>query len=461
MKKLSLFIGAILFSTLFYRQNVGLNLTLFSLITFLVLSIYNPKSFKNRRTITLGFLYFITAISIFFYQSTLSIVANYVAFFTLVGSVSQHKSSIYINWINGLYTFIAGFFHRNFSVLENEQKVKPKKSIDYVQWIKIIGIPLVVLIIFISLYKNGNPVFNDLISKIDFSFLNFQWILFAALGYYLLYNISTPISIDPATEIDLTTNNYLNKIENFSIENTKKENQLGIILISLLNVLIVIFLITDFSFLFSSNDFRASIFSSQVHDGINALIASIIIAIIIILYFFRGNLNFYRENKTLKLLSYTWIVLNIILVANTAVKDYQYIYYFGLTYKRIGVLVYLLLTVIGLITTSIKVMQIKNFWYLLRVNTITAFAVLIICCTINWDKHITSYNLNYAKAIDFNYLINLSNNNTLLLKSYSDHLVLNSENKRLVTNKYNNYLNELKTRNWQELTYDNFKKELK
>ncbi len=415
MKKISLLIGALLFSTLFYKQSLGLNMSLFSLITVLVLAIYNPKSFKEKRTIAFSITYILTATGIFFYQSVLSSIANCVAFFTLIGHVSEHHSSIYINWLNGFYTFVAGFFHRNFNVIENEQKATPKKDVDYVHWIKIIGIPLVVIIVFISLYKNGNPVFGNLISKIDFSFINLQWLLLSVLGYYLLYNISTPISVNPATDSDLKTGNTLRNKTEFSIENAKKENQLGVILITLLNVLIVIFLITDFTYLVSTTDLRASVFSNQVHSGINALIASIIIAIIIILYFFRGDLNFFKDNKTLKTLAFIWIFLNMVLVVNTFIKDGQYIYYFGFTYKRIGVLIYLLLTIIGLITTAVKVKQIKNFWYLLRVNTVAAFTILIISSAINWDKQITFYNINYAQSMDFKYLINLSNNNTFYL----------------------------------------------
>ena len=123
-------------------------------------------------------------------------------------------------------------------------------------------------------------------------------------------------------------------------------------------IVIALFLITDITYLISTNDLRASVFSNQVHNGINALIASIIIAIIIILYFFRGNLNFYKNNKKLKVVTFIWIFLNLILVINIVIKDCQYIYYFGFTYKRIGVLVYLLLTLIGLFTTFIKVHRI-------------------------------------------------------------------------------------------------------
>ncbi|WP_296314183.1 DUF4153 domain-containing protein [Winogradskyella sp. UBA3174] len=457
MKKIIIFIGAFLFSTLFYGKTIGLNLLLFSLLTIVVLLINNKDDFKNRKTIIYSGLYVITGIAVFFHDSSLAIIANCVSFFTLIGLLSENKSSIYINWLNGLYTTIAGLFHRNFSINKQQKVVKEKSTTDYFHLIKIIVIPLVIFIIFIGLYKNGNPVFNDLISKIDFSFINIQWVLFAGLGYYLFSNIHKPIEVEPATELDLQTGNILNKSETFSIPKLKQENQLGIILIAMLNLLIVLFLITDVSFLTSTVDLRASIFSAQVHNGINALIASIVIAIIILLYVFRGDLNFYKANSTLKKLAITWIILNLLLVLSIAAKNSQYIYYFGLTYKRIGVHIYLILSIVGLITTLLKISNIKNIWYLLRVNTQTAFAILIISSTINWDNHITNYNLNYAQSMDFKYLIELSNNNTILLKEQMKSKPLDDDTTRLVIKKYRKYITELRANDWQELQYDNFK----
>lgn len=457
MKNIPIIIGALLFSTLFHKQDIGLNLCLFSVLTVVTLVIYNTKTYKSKSTKAYTIVYLITAIAIFFYNNNLALIANIVAFFTLIGHTSEQKSSIYINWINGLYSVIVGVFHRNFNVKNDEEKVVLKKDIDYLHYCKIITIPIAVVIIFIGLYKNGNPVFGNLIEKIDFSFINMQWLFITMVGYYLISNFSKPVIIDPATTTDINTANTLIKDEHINIDNLKKEHQLGFVLISVLNLLIILFLITDVTYLITANDFRASAFSSQVHSGINALIASIIIAIIIILYFFRGNLNFYKDNKNLKIVAYIWIVLNIILVINITIKDTQYIYYFGLTYKRIGVLVYLLLTVIGLITTVIKVKSIKNFWYLFRINTVTAFSILIMSCTINWDGFITIYNLNYAQSMDFNYLINLSNNNTFILKDHIDNNDLSTPRALAVEKKYKNYLISLKNKNWQEIQFDNLK----
>ena len=461
MKKLLLFIGAFLFSTLFYGKSIGLNLFLFSIVTLVVLIVNNKEDFKNKRTILYSSLYLITGLAVFFHDSLIAVIANFVTFFTLIGLLSEHKSSIYINWLNGLYTTIAGLFHRNFSFNEVTQKVEAKKEIDYLHLFKIIFIPAIIVIIFIGLYQNGNPLFSDLIDKIDLGFINIQWLLFAGLGYYLFSNIHKPIEVEPATELDLKTSNSLSKTEAFSIPKLKQENQLGVILISLLNALIVLFLTTDITFLMTNEDIRASVYSSQIHSGINALIVSIIIAIIILLYVFRGDINFYKENKTIKRLAFVWIILNIILVLSITTKNSQYIYYFGLTYKRIGVLIYLILAVTGLVTTLLKIDKVKNIWYLLRLNTKAAFIVLILSSTVNWDYHITNYNFNYAKSMDFTYLIELSNNNTFLLKKQAEEKDLDNNSLREINKKYNKYVYELKTNSWQELQYDNLKLETK
>ncbi|NRD20729.1 DUF4173 domain-containing protein [Winogradskyella eckloniae] len=460
MKKLALFIAALLFSTLFYDQSIGLNLFLFSILTVVILFINNKSHFKNRKTQIYSAAYLITGLTIFFHNSTLSIIANFVAFFTLIGHLSETKSSIYINWLNGLYTTIAGFFHRNFALANTKSKdedIEEKEPIDYLHWAKIILIPAVILITFIALYKEGNPVFSNIIDQIDFSFVNIQWLLVAGLGYYLFNNIYAPIEVEPATELDLKTENDLQKTSTFSLPKLKQENQLGVILISLLNALIVLYLITDVAFITSDFEIKASLFSAQVHSGINALIASIVIAIMILLYVFRGNLNFYEQNKTLKRLAYTWIILNILLVFSITFKNSQYIYYFGLTYKRIGVLVYLILATIGLATTLLKIGSIKNNWYLFRVNTQAAFIILIASSTVNWDYHITNYNFNYAKSMDFKYLLNLSDNNTFILNEQLNTKALDEEDVAQIKSKYHKYIYELRTSNWQELQYDNFK----
>jgi len=457
MKQLVNIIAAIGFSTLFYKQGLGLNLVLFSLLTVPVLYINKKEAFFKTNSIIKSLSYLITSVAVFLYQSDLAIIANLLSFFILVGTVSEYKASIYINWLNGCYTTIAAFFHRYSENIQSNtiEDSSKKRKIDYWYWIKIIGIPTIVIILFIGLYRNGNPMFNDLISKIDFSFINLYWILFSVLGYYLFSNITHPIAIEPLTSSDLSTGNSLIKARNSSEEQLESEKQLGVVLMSLLNILITLFLITDVLYVIQTNITAASQFSNIVHSGVNALIASILLAIIIILYFFRGDLNFYKKNKTLKRLTYVWIILNSLLVITISIKNYQYITSFGLTYKRIGLNVYLLLTLIGLSTTLIKVLNIKNLWYLLRVNTQMSFILLIASSTFNWDKTITHYNLNYAERTDTNYLISLSDNNTMLLKASVNSHLFSKIQQQAIYKKYADYVKKLEENSWQEYVYDN------
>ncbi len=459
MKNLITLISAILFSTLFFKQNIGLNLSIFTILTIIVLGIHNHKAFKNKSIFLNAIAYLITGITVFLYKSNLTIFVNIITFFTLVGTISEHKSSIYVKWINGVYTVVVSYFSMRFDKVNSEVKSVKKEKINYAYWLKIIGIPAIILIIFINLYRNGNPMFDELISKIDFSFINIQWIIFTSFGYYLFYNISHPIQIEPVTSDDIHIGSDLEEktLAPLSPKELKNENQLGIVLMLSLNVLIIFFLVTDILHLSQLHNMIASELSEQVHNGVNALIFSNVLAIAIILYFFRGNLNFFEKNKELKYLTYIWIFLNLIVIIITTIKNIEYIVSFGFTYKRIGVLFFLIATSIGLITTFIKVTKVKNLWFLFRKNIQTTFVILIMTTTINWDKIITYYNINNAEQLDLKYLIDLSNNNTFLLKDYIEKNEVNSKKSSNINEKHYEYLKDLHDNSWQETVYDNFK----
>ena len=450
-KNIPLIASSLIFSLLFFKQNIGLNFLLFSMLTIALLFIFNNKQFKTIKVLTAALVFLATATFVFIYNATLSVISSIVAFFYLLGTVSEVNSSVYIQLLNGFFSSIASGFSMYYNRFLEETEAVKKKSIDYVYWLKMIGIPTIVLLIFVILYRSANPYFDELINKIDLSFINFQWILFTTLGYFLLLNITSPITIESATAFDLKTDNNLNKddIKPQSNENLGQEN--------LLNMLIIFFLVTDTIYLTHLTDLNASDLSKAVHEGVYALITSIVFAIAIILYFFRGNLNFYKKNKNLKTLTTLWISLNIFLILFTAYKNNLYVNYHGLTYKRIGVFIYLLLSIIGLITTFIKVYATYNFWFLCRRNISIGFVALLVSSTINWDKLITKYNTQHAEHIDFDYLIDLSDNNTFTLKEYVDVLTneppISAQNK--ITHKYNQYCENLENNNWQELVFDN------
>ncbi len=96
----------------------------------------------------------------------------------------------------------------------------------------------------------------------------------------------------------------------------------------------------------------------------------------------------------------------------------------GLAYKRIGVLVFLTMVLVGLFTVLIKIHQKKTAYYLLRVNGWFAIILLVAASCVHWDETIASYNLARKKTIpvDVKFLLTLSDKTLPLLEQNPDVL---------------------------------------
>jgi len=461
MKKTALVLAAILFSLLFYHQGGGLNFFLFSIVVIGVLIYFNPNKFKATKVKLVAGIYALMSFFVFFYHSDLAIFSSIISLVLLIGAIASHNASLYIQFFNGLYSSVAGSFTSYFNKTKSDTP-KELKNFDLFYWVKIIFIPFFIIVLFVLLYRNINPVFADLVDKIDLSFINLGWLLFTGLGYFFFNNISKPHVVEPATQNDLNTDNILRDDLNKKVSKDKinKENQLGVVLFVLLNSLLILLIVTDIIYLNQQGNEVSSVeLKSQLHQSVNSLITSIILAISIIVYFFRGKLNFFKKNTLLKNTTFLWITLNIIIALLTAYKNYQYITSYGITYKRIGVYVYLLLALSGLFFTFLKVKEIRNISYLFRTNIQVAFVVLILSSMINWDILITKMNIKNKHLSA--YTISLSNKNAFLLKDYleQNNDMLSEENKSLIITKYNEYVMYLETNTWQETIYDNFSKQ--
>jgi len=459
LRKIALCVGAILFSTLLYQKSFGLNIVLITTLLFSLLTITNKNVFKNNIAKLLSGLLIIAAVLVFWVHSSLSILNYFICLLTFIGYLTAPKASIYVNFINGVFSlFMASIFR----LIDKEKTPEDeKKKIDYFHLIKLIGLPFILILVFTSLYRNVSPYFNELILKIDLSFINIGWIVFSFIGYYILNNLSNPINIEALTEVDANTPSTLDasKFTNLNPNKLKKELSLGITLIGSLNILILLFTATDLIYLATESSTEGILLSQSVHKGVNALITSILLAISIMLYFFRGNLNFFKKSIVLKRLAYIWLALNIIVVAITFYKNYLYIQNFGFTYKRIGVYVYLFLAIAGLISTYIKLYSIKNIWFLIRFNTVAMSLFLFTASCINWDSLITNYNLNQKQLhTSIDYLISLSDRNAIILKEYADKnpLRVTAKQSNDIRTKYLKHKNVLNKNTWQELILENY-----
>ncbi|WP_158974139.1 DUF4173 domain-containing protein [Cellulophaga sp. L1A9] len=443
-------LASLVFSVLLYSKTMGINLVILSLV-IITLVLLEHKS--QKETIKYALAYLFTALMVFLDPTHFKVFIHAVAFLIYVGKTIAPKNSLYLSWFIGLTNMVLASIHQLNNYLKKEDKKNAAVSSKTKTIFKALSITLGLIILFSLLYKKSNPVFSGLISLINFDFLSFPWLLFTVFGYFIFLHILKPYYPEKLIALDTEQDNTLKKsTPNFSLEQSKKlaeEYTLGSIIFIALNSLLFIFLITDFIYLIDANTSTNSEYSKSVHQGVYALLLSILCAIAIILYFFRGDLNFYTKSKHIKTLCYIWIAMNLILVLFTWYKNYTYVATLGLTYKRIGVFVYLLFILAGLCTTYLKVSKTKSFIYLIRSNVAVIFAVLFLSATIPWDNYITYYNLNTIKNVDLQYLIDLGDTNSIQLKKYSE---VNKATifQASISTKYSQFIKQEKEKSWQE-----------
>lgn len=462
-------IGGILFQLLFWDEFLGLNLLIYTL--FILAVTFTDKDIPFHK----GKLYtalpnLAIAAYIVYDSSTLAIITWFITLLVYLGTTHfVMLKSTFTALVWGILQVISG--PSGIIIKLRKTKLGKINLKPILKPIKYIVLPLVMVVIFCSLYSIANPIFDkytrlitDNIAQFFQTVFNFLFIdislpktLFICLGICITAGIIVGVDSKLLDEVEMMESDQMIRkrrdrkrpslFQDFRTlfagsQVTKKlalktENIVGVISFVALNLLLLFLNAIDISTLWLNNTVNAGKnFSAELHDGTNTLIFSIVIAMLIIVYFFSGNLNFYRNNKWIKLLAYLWIVQNAFLVLSVFHRDYDYIFYHGLTYKRIGVAIFATLSLVGLATVYIKVAKQKTVFFLYRINTKIWYALLVLLSFINWDILIVSYNLEKAHKIgvDVDHLMSFSDKTLPILRKKRELLmkqaIIDAENDR-------------------------------
>jgi uncharacterized membrane protein len=182
-----------------------------------------------------------------------------------------------------------------------------------------------------------------------------------------------------------------------------------------LNILLLIFITTYNYEQFFEVSKSADSLSAETHDRVNAVIMSIIMAIFVILFYFKSGFNFDDNAKSIKLSAKVWLALNALLVISASLKNLEYIISYGLTYKRLGVYAFLAMALIGLIFTFIKIQKKKTNAFLFNRMFWVAYGLILVCSYINWGGIITSNNIKRKDFAENYHLVSINYNEQILL----------------------------------------------
>lgn len=449
---LSIWIGAIAFYFLFRREALGLNTLLFTLPALTALFALHPESRRRRSVLLLAAGTVFCALTVVFANTFYAKFMFWLSFFTLAGMVQQRELRFLFF---GLLLAMGNFFKVPFRLLKNiggEQGLSlPLRPV--LRYGKLVALPCAVVFVFLQIYLSANLKFAEItfalfdkfagIFTLEYSLAGFFFFLLSLCltGILLLKNDAPRFA-----RIEENHPNYLarkrKKLAKLfglpKILALKNEYQTALILLSMLNGLLLVVNLLDLRYVWwGAAPMTPQELSLYVHEGTYLLIFSVLCAAAVLLWYFRGNINFLPENSPLKIAAYGWLMQNAILALSVGARNWRYVSEYGLAHKRLGVFIFLLLLLVGLFLLFLKIRDTKSGFFLLRKNAWAAWAILVIFSVVNWDVVITKFNLSgypNAAEVDYSYLdYGMSDKNLFVLlqdKNYRTHRAGSLENKQ-------------------------------
>lgn len=433
-KNLFFFVSVIAFVVLFYKQGPGLNISFFGLMTWLFLLDITPKGKRTPLFWILSVTSLASIAAFAWYGDFICFAALFLSLLLTGFKACYPRLNVLVLPFNTAFNYLTFVFRvitpQKWLGLPLSGNGILKKTVSYVL------IPAVFAAIFIGVYTAASDRFASLFAiNLEADFL--QLAVLTALGFFLMFNFF--YSVVP--KVFITCNGYLKddfaagfiqrRSKGFHLLDVASQRRSGEISLVLLNAVLIFFIIT-YGIEHFGTDNSAGTLSSEVHERVYVLILSIVMAIAVIMIYFQGLLNFDTHSGLLKKLSFVWIGSNVLLICTVFFRNLEYVNAYGLTFKRIGVFIFLLLSLLGLFTTWIKLKNRKTNIFLVNRMVWAAFYVLVVSSLINWSWIVTRYNASHFTNPDWNYLNSLNYNRQLLNTIYKEKGMPNSYIKQSV-----------------------------
>ncbi|RUT70320.1 DUF4173 domain-containing protein [Flavobacterium cupreum] len=425
MKKIHfILVCSILFIPLFYNESVGVNLAIFGLVLTGLICYYFQDRFTDRSHLILVVTSVLSCLAFAWYGDFVSFLALAMSVLFLQFKTQETKLKIIqvfpLVFLNAFASVGRVFM---FSQWLPQRKINnnfAKKLVAYVI------IPAVFLILFFVVYSFGSDHFSSLFTDYTLDVDIVQIIVISILGFYIsfsFWNYWVPdvcYDKNPMLDNEFENADQVKNQNTFSFLDLDFERKSGEITLLLLNLMLLVFVVT-YNYEQFFEVIQKSQLSAATHERVNAVIFSILMAVGVILFYFKGGFNFDEKAVNLKRLAKLWITLNGVLIVSTIVKNSEYVSFFGLTYKRLGVYAFLILAIIGLVYAFLKIKNQKTNAYLFNQMVWYFYGTILLCSFVNWGNLITTYNISVNKGVEPRFLSDLNFNDEARREYFSLH----------------------------------------
>jgi hypothetical protein len=419
----AVFLGVV-YTLLFQDWASGLNVLLFDLLFLGIVGWLRPELRRTPAAVFSAATLLFSSGCIVLVHSWVASFSHLICFWWFLG-VCQARELRYL-WFSlllGLWSLPGGWKRAlRYGVAVWRTPDRPSGSWRLaLPWLRVAVVPMVVVFPFFLFYVAGNAAFAEFVGGLADWLGHWSWPDFDGslllLGFFgttlglavLLPRQSSPRLLRYAAALG---DDLVRRRERswFGFEGALallREYRMGVICFGFLNVLLFLVNAFDLRYIwFATATPSAAQLSQYVHEGTTSLTVSIFCAMLLVLYFFRGSLNFLPRARPLYVLAYLWLGQNALLALSVAVRNGRYIAAYGLAEGRIIVAFFLLLACLGLWSLYRKVRYRKSLAYLFQRNGLNTLALLLVFSAINWNVLITRYNLNVPTraGIDWDYL---------------------------------------------------------
>ncbi|AHJ98844.1 DUF4153 domain-containing protein [Hymenobacter swuensis] len=422
LQKLLIPMGAVLFDLLFWNQETGLNLALYTVFVVGATLAGLPRHAAAWRSGYFRLMLAGTLLSagcVVWYGSGAACLACVASLAMLLGYLNQPHLKLVVY---ALLTAVAGAAR----VLPGlVPYLSMPKSAGWGRtrfYGRLLVLPLVVLGVFHVLFVLANPVYARLTDTVLLHLgewlaallpaISVPHLLFFLLGLALtagaLVVVPFHFLLDHESRFGEFVRRQRDQVASFGVRrpdfrsrdrrtlDLRKEYLAALAVFGLVNVLLLVVNVIDIRWIwFGFRPEPGFDLTQFVHEGTYVLILSILVAMGIVLWFFRRNLNFYQQGlPALRWGATVWVLQNAVLAVSVGLRNYYYILHTELAYKRIGVYGFLLLTLFGLLTVLLKIWQRRSAYSLVRLNGLAAYGLLLLLALGNWEIWIARYNLS-------------------------------------------------------------------
>ena len=430
--------SAVLSDYLFWHESAGINVLVYMVFLVVAHLVLLPRHAPVRR---LGAFWTVVAGCVLsgglvaWYGSSAALLAALASGLLLVGIVNQPQLRL-LGY--AVLTAAAGVLPAVGAVVGSVRAPRQLGGRLQRGWFygRVLGMPLLAVGVFQALFAAANPRFAALSARFWNGLADLLGQLFADISVpHLLFFVLclvgaagalvvVPIHFfaDHESRFGEFVRRQRDGVASFGVRrpnfqhttrrllDLRKEWLAAVVSFGLLNALLLVVNAVDINWIWLGFEPASGFDLTQfVHEGTYVLIFSILLAAGIMLWFFRHNLNFYQPGLPLLRWGATlWVVQNVVLAISVGLRNYYYIVYTGLAYKRIGVYGFLLLTLFGLGTVLLKIWQRRSAFNLVRLNSWATYAVILGLAAGNWEIWIAEYNLQAGfLSVDIGFLLNM------------------------------------------------------